>query len=211
MSKKTTYHHGNLTQEITNIAIERIRKQGVQQVSLRQLASDCGVSPTAVYRHFQNKEHLLAHIARLGFESLHDKLLQSTNTTSPIHEQVLGRAITYIEFAIENPCYFDLMFGSYVTDREEHPELEKVMLSTFRLLEETTSASIEHNIHQGDPELISYHSWALIHGLALLLTSKQIPLDKRPIDRQFILKVITADRHHPLHNLVHQPEAQMPQ
>jgi AcrR family transcriptional regulator len=210
MSKKTNYHHGNLTKEITAIAIERIRKQGVQQVSLRQLAADCGVSPTAVYRHFQNKEHLLAHIAKLGFENLRDKLLQATSQNANIHDVVLNRAVTYIEFAMENPCYFDLMFGPYIANRIEHPELDSAMKSAFSLLEETTQSSIQHNIHQGDPEFISYHSWSLIHGLALLITGKQIPMDDTPVDRAFILKIITADSHHPLHDAVYRPQAQLP-
>lgn len=204
MAKKNSYHHGNLTREITDIAIDRIRKSGVQQVSLRQLAADCGVSPTAVYRHFHNKEHLLAHIARLGFDTLYDQLKNCTNEQSTIEDEVLNRAITYIQFAIDNPCYFDLMFGPYVANRIEHPELDKAMKSTFRLLEETTRDSISNQLHQGDAEFISYHSWSLIHGLAMLITSKQIPLDQRPIDKEFILKVITADKTHPLHHRVYQ-------
>lgn len=207
MAKKNSYHHGNLTREITDIAIERIRKNGVQQVSLRQLAADCGVSPTAVYRHFHNKEHLLAHIARLGFDNLYQQLQQASNSGSTVEDQVLGRAITYIQFAIDNPCYFDLMFGPYIANRIEHPELDKAMKATFRLLEETTRDSIDNNLHHGDPEFISYHSWSIIHGLAMLITSKQIPLDQRPIDKTFILKVITADQRHPLHDRVYQSQA----
>ncbi|MDF1760913.1 MAG: TetR/AcrR family transcriptional regulator [Coxiellaceae bacterium] len=204
MSKKTSYHHGNLTEEITAIAVDRIRKNGVQQISLRQLAADCGVSPTAVYRHFNNKEHLLAHIAKLGFENLHQKLQDAGS--DQIQNTVLNRAMAYIQFAMDNPCYFDLMFGPYIPNMQEHPELDNAMKSTFKFLEETTHESIQHNIHEGDAELISYHSWALIHGLALLISSKHIPLDNRPIDQQMILKIITADAKHPLHDMVYQSQ-----
>ena len=203
MSKKSSYHHGNLTEEITEIAIARIKKHGVQQISLRQLAADCGVSPTAVYRHFHNKEHLLAHIAKLGFENLHQKLQEASKNSSAIQDAVLNRALAYIQFAIDYPCYFDLMFGPYIENMVEHPELDSAMKSTFKFLEESTRDSIENNLHQGDPELISYHSWALIHGLAILVSSKQIPRDGRPIDREFILKIITADTKHPLHEMVY--------
>jgi len=91
---KSDYHDGNLSNELKKTAINIIATQGISKINLRDLAIKCGVSAT-VYRHYKNKEHLLAVIAEEGFTKLHQTML-ATQESNKL--QKIG--IAYIHFAL---------------------------------------------------------------------------------------------------------------
>src|SRR5437016_7879863 len=111
----TTYHHGNLRTALLRAAGERLEKQGITALSLREAARRVGVSHNAPYRHFADRETLLAALAAQGF----DELAAAVASGPPAR---MGEA--YVSFALEHPQRFRLMFeGSLSLSR--HPRLRE--------------------------------------------------------------------------------------
>lgn len=110
----TPYHHGDLRNTLLTEAIELIRDEGADALSMRGLASRAGVSRTAAYHHFQDKQGLLCAIAEEGFERMLAQAQKvSQDSRGEISEEQLRRLVSnYLGFALQNSEYYDLMFGS---------------------------------------------------------------------------------------------------
>src|SRR5262245_1682880 len=105
MSTSASYHHGDLRQAVLQTAGEIIEKEGLEALSLREVARRAGVSHSAPYRHFPDRERLLAALVEEGFSMLAEALEKR-----PRRE--MGEA--YVEFALAHPERFRLMFGGRV-------------------------------------------------------------------------------------------------
>ena len=129
------YHHGNLRAELVDEAESQLRTTPVEQLSLRALARALGVSQTAPYRHFSDKEALLAAIATRAYERLLD-LLQSTRSAAgdSAEQQLFAVARAYIDFAARNEHLYKLMFGPQVHPTADYPELRQVSRKTLTLV-----------------------------------------------------------------------------
>jgi len=141
----STYHHGDLRQAVLRTAGEILEKEGLEALSLREVARRAGVSHNAPYRHFPDRANLLAALAAEGFEKLGDAL-----QSRPRRE--MGEA--YVEFALANPARFRLMFGGLV-DKPD-PRAYEGLLNSFADLGE-------------DAPYAAAAAWALVHGLSHLL------------------------------------------
>ena len=120
---KPTYHHGSLREALIAAAILRLQADGIAKLSLRGLAADVGVSPTAVYRHFEDKLALLAAIACDGFSGLTrnmQKYLGAESTDAMTALQRIGMG--YIDYAIHHPAHYRLMFGQRMVERQRFPD-----------------------------------------------------------------------------------------
>lgn len=113
-STNTPYHHGDLRKTLLTEAICLIREEGADALSMRNLASRAGVSRTAAYHHFKDKQDLLCAIAEQGFERILSRAqLVDQNGRGEISEEQLRRMVgNYLQFALTNSEYYDLMFGS---------------------------------------------------------------------------------------------------
>ena len=135
----STYHHGELRDAVLRTAGSILEKEGLAALSLREVARRAGVSHNAPYRHFRDREELLAALAADGFERLADAL-----QSRPRRE--LGEA--YVEFALANPQRFRLM----QRDRRAY----EALLNSFADLGE-------------DAPYAAAAAWALVHGLSHLM------------------------------------------
>ena len=106
-----SYHHGNLKQQIILSAYESIVQSGLDGISLRNIAKIARVSPSAPYRHFTSKEHLLADVATLAFNNLYTAVTDIELTSNP-NEDLVQSGLKYIEFGVENFNIMELMFHS---------------------------------------------------------------------------------------------------
>jgi len=165
---KSDYHHGNLSDALIEQAVKKIKKEGMAKLNLRNLASTCGVSATAVYRHFQSKGHLLAAIAHEGFEKYIQSIekAQRNETHIPTRLQKIG--ITYITFAVENPVHFKLMYGSFL-DKSLFPDLLKKGDQAYQIFYSQFEEATKQGLMNADLEKLTQAAWALVHGAALLL------------------------------------------
>lgn len=148
------YHHGDLRAALIDAAGTLLDAGG--DISLREAARMAGVSPTAAYRHFADKDALLAALAVRGFQEF-GKALGEAAARDPANE-LSARGRAYIRFALARPGRFRLMFGPLLSRAADHPELRETSRRTLAAIESATGDSDE-----------ALRRWGLVHGLAHLL------------------------------------------
>ena len=168
-SKERPYHHGQLRPALIAAAKALLDEGGPGAVSLRETARRVGVSPTATYRHFADKESLLVAVAVEGFREFGAALAKaSRDETNPL--AAMGMA--YVDFALARRGVFRLMFGPLMANREKYPELKTAADQAFNWLRSAvqTRAGAQQN-----PELAAIAAWGLVHGLAQLFLDGILP------------------------------------
>jgi AcrR family transcriptional regulator len=170
LKSNSSYHHGNLRQSLLSIAADMIAENGIESLSLRKLAEKVGVSRTAAYHYFQDKNDLLCAIAANGFrrwQSSLDKLSADHLTDGERFEQyILG----YISFATANPEEYELMFGRCIWKQSKcTPELQEISRKTFQhqvdLIEYWQSTGL---VAGDNPLRIAQIIWGTLHGITKL-------------------------------------------
>src|ERR1700730_16243005 len=105
-----TYHHGDLRAACLSAALELLEEGGATALSLRAVARRAGVSPAAPYRHYADRESLVSAVAAVGYRALAARFAGAAPPPSP-PEQLARVAIAYVQFALERPALFRIMFG----------------------------------------------------------------------------------------------------
>lgn len=169
-SNKETYHHGNLRETLIEASAHIIKIQGIEGLSLRKLADQVGVSRAAPYHHFKDKNALLAAVAEQGFESLGRLLQNVIDQDIPLLDRLKQAIKGYLEFAVEHPTQYDLMFGRKLWKSDKFDDFQRQAKDCFRLYVQL----FEQLINQGflnkneDALRLSQLLWATLHGLAKL-------------------------------------------
>ena len=164
-----TYHHGDLPQTLMNLALDQIREAGTEKLSLRALARAAGVSPTAPYRHFATKQCLLAAIATEGFHLLRVKNAAVRTADAPVEQRMLDMSLAYVEFALDNPTRYQLMFGSLLGDFSKYEMLHRASAAAYEEVDEILEEMIDARRLTVSAELLGGMLWSFLHGMALLL------------------------------------------
>ncbi|MEP1216875.1 MAG: TetR/AcrR family transcriptional regulator [Marinobacter sp.] len=174
---KATYHHGDLPHQAHQLALETLREHGDAAISLRALAKQLGVSAPALYRHFIDRESLLAELAISGFESLRERL-QTVDQSSP-RLALVDIGLVYVSFAQDEPNLYRLMFGGRVLPRGVHPRLDVAGKIAFQVLEDTIARAQQVGYVKPIPlSLMTAAAWSLVHGLAQLTIDGHLPSAK---------------------------------
>jgi AcrR family transcriptional regulator len=164
------YHHGNLKEALVRAALELIAKKGPAGFTFAEAARWAGVSPAAPYRHFRDRDELLANIAVRGFEQFADVLARAWNDGKPelfgAFER-LGRA--YLEFARTEPAYYSAMFEAGIP-LDTNPELRDTGDRAFAVLRSATERLVGTMPAKDRPPVLmmALHIWAMSHGIAAL-------------------------------------------
>ena len=165
-----SYHHGNLRAELLDTAVEQLRSAGSDSLSLRALARTVGVSQTAPYRHFKDKDELLAALATRGYQSLLHTL-ETAGLTAPDcpKQQLYDFASSYVDYAADNPELFKLMFGPSLAPVNRYPDLRDASRETLSFVQRILQRGMElGEFRQQDITYLANAAWAGIHGLATL-------------------------------------------
>ena len=123
-------HPSDLPNALRAAARAILDEAGPDGVGLRETARRVGVSTTAVYRHFTNKQHLLSSVAAEGFR----ELAAAMKTGAAESDRVGGVGLVYFEFALRKRGLFRVMFGPILAERAKYPELNEAASAVFGLL-----------------------------------------------------------------------------
>lgn len=171
---KASYHHGDLPQRALQLAMDILREHGDAALSLRALAKQIGVSAPALYRHFSDRESLLAELAVTGFEALRERLL-AVDQSEP-RRALTEIGLVYVAFAQNEPNLYRLMFGGRVLPRGVHPRLDTAGKGAFQVLEDTVARAQSSGYLKPMPlALMTAAAWSLVHGLSQLTIDGHLP------------------------------------
>jgi AcrR family transcriptional regulator len=160
-TSKATYHHGDLRAALVQAAMELLEESGETDLSLRAVARRAGVSPAAPYRHYADREALVSAVAAVGYRELAERLAAAHPSPST-PEQLASVAIAYVQFALERPALFRIMF----TEPCDRDNDERVAATAA--VSQYVRAIVERTFPQADAEALATAIWALVHGLAFL-------------------------------------------
>ena len=170
------YHHGDLRRALIDQALRIIDKHGVEGLTLRAVGDALGVSRTALYRHFSDKQSLVAAVAREGFRTLRVDLVQAWEREGRGQAgfQAMGEA--YLEFAVAHPAHYRVMFGRFVESGKRDPELIQEAEAAFQALVDALVAQQRARLARGDdPIQLARFVWSVVHGIAMLTIDGQLP------------------------------------
>lgn len=164
---RKAYHHGELRESLLELAERQLEKDGPAGLSLRKLGRKLGVSPGAPYRHFEDKDGLLAALATLGFKRLREMMLEAQEGSVGSEDRLRRAGVGYISFASKHPELFRLMFG-WMPARDV-PELWQSGDAAFAVLVDTLTACHQEGLLSQSPLEAGLLAWSAVHGASFLL------------------------------------------
>ena len=184
------YHHGNLREALVAAALDLIAEKGPAGFSFSEAARLAGVSPAAPYRHYADREALMADVARQGFERFAEALDTAWNGGNPepvAALEAVGQA--YLDFARKEPAYYVAMFESQLPP-ESSPELAAASNRAFDVLR-TASQEVCNLIRRDirpPASMVSYHLWSMAHGISSLYARGDAGRRKLPMPPEQLLE-----------------------
>ena len=164
------YHHGNLKEALVRAALELIAEKGPAGFTFADAARWAGVSPAAPYRHYRDRDALLADVAQRGFEAFTAALAKAWDDGRPdVHSAFdrLGKA--YLDFAKREPAYYSAMFEAGVP-LDADPKLRETGERAFAVLRDAAERLVALMPAKGRPPalMVALHIWSMTHGVASL-------------------------------------------
>jgi AcrR family transcriptional regulator len=172
------YHHGSLRTALLQQAERTVRERGVQDLSLRELAREAGVSHGAPRRHFPDRQALLDALAEAGFERLGTELRRAADGAGgDFQARLRATAAAYVQFATRDAALLELMFAG--KHREPagalHEAAERAFALMFELIAQGQADGV---LEPGEPERVGLVLFATIQGIAALMTGGMIAAEQ---------------------------------
>lgn len=176
MTRRRSYHHGDLRNAMLAKALELVDEHGPDGVSLREVARRVGVNHRAAYRHFEDKRALTAAIAEQGYLALAVALEVSwakSEKKSP-RARVMALMDAYLGFALESPARYRITFGRRVNEDGSFPVLEAIAERGYMVLLRALAALREAPASREQIRDMGFSLWSLAHGYLRLVWVKRI-------------------------------------
>lgn len=170
------YHHGDLRAALIDIGLRLLAERNAEELSLRAMAREAGVSATSVYRHFPDKAALMQALAMTGLQRLADAQRQAAEGHDDPLTSFAATGAAYVRFALANPALFRLIFASSARARATG-EAE-----ALALLRANARAVLPADAEPEVQEARALRAWSLVHGMAMLMLDGQIPANDRLIE-----------------------------
>ena len=178
-------HHGNVRDDILKAAYDFVKENGYAAMSLRGIAEECNVSATAIYRHYETKEHLLADVVAEGFVEF------NTSVEGKEEDDIFQRCENYLAFAFDNYNIYDLLFSQSVVEFLNFPKILEVADKAFESLLKSVK---EHDKSLNDLSASNkaIHIWSFLHGMSSIskkmdvafnLPDSEMPIPVRSVKR----------------------------
>ncbi|MFI9547901.1 TetR/AcrR family transcriptional regulator [Streptomyces sp. NPDC052016] len=162
MSQSGTYHHGDLRAACLRAARELLEEDGSAGLSLRAVARRAGVSPTAPYRHYADRDALVSAVAAEGYRELAEHLA-AVHPAPSTPDDLAAVAVVYVQFALDHPALFRAMFA------EPCDPTSAERVSATAVITEYVQGIVRDAFPGADSSgALSTTVWALVHGLAFL-------------------------------------------
>jgi AcrR family transcriptional regulator len=175
LKAKRPYHHGDLRAALMTAALSLIDEHGVKGLALSDAAHLAGVSVAAPYRHFKDKEALLAEIAAEGFTMFRDALAHAARSHPEDKvKRLVEMGVAYVDFALRHRSHFQVMWESGIT-QANHPEMQQTAQQAYRLLEEAANA-LHPRAHPSRQQALVRAAWSLVHGYAMLTLAGELEI-----------------------------------
>lgn len=190
---KRSYHHGNLREALIKAALDLISQKGPAGFTFAEAARVAGVSPAAPYRHFRDRDALIADVARQGFQAFARALESAWGAGQP-HPRTaferVGRA--YLNFARTEPAYYAAMFESGLAG-SDYPEMAAEGDRAFSILRISCEALVETMPKEKRPPamMMALHIWSLSHGIASLFARGDRARRPIPMTSEDLLEAAT--------------------
>ncbi len=186
-AKGQPYHHGDLRRALLDAAVEMLGDSSTSEVTLREVARRAGVTHAAPYRHFADKNALLAAVAEEGFRSMHALMQERMASHAPgTLARLKANRVAYVLYAVHHPAHFRVMFGpglfcdpatAQPGDPPQYPALAEAGQATFGALQTTLAECQSAGVlRPGDLQLMALTAWSLVHGLAMLFVDGQLAM-----------------------------------
>ena len=165
------YQHGSLREALIQAGLKLLSEGGVATLSLRAAAQLAGVSHAAPYRHFRDKNALVAAIAEQGYRLLTARM-QEEEKRAPaddLRARLTAIGVGYVAFALEHPGYFRVIFGGMACAEAVTPELEAAGAASYQVLRGLIGEGVASGVlRAGDPDELALAAWSMVHGLGML-------------------------------------------
>lgn len=172
---RSSYHHGDLRDALLDAAERALDRRGTPALALRAIARAAGVSHTAAYHHFADRQSLLRAVATRGFDRLRDALAAAA-APEPGSRGFLEMGVAYVHFAAEHPALFRLMFGAEVArGRSRDGALRSASDGAFQVLLDG-ARRLAPRAPDATVQQRAVAAWSVVHGLAGLLLDDQLSI-----------------------------------
>ena len=188
--RRRGYHHGDLREALIEAALDLIAEKGPVGFTVAEAARSAGVSPAAPYRHFRDRDELIADVARRGFELFEVELERAWNSGLPDPISAFNRVgKAYLAFARGEPAYYAAMFEAGLP-LHAYPDLIKAGERAFAVLRraaETLAARLPA-AHRPPALMVGLHVWSLSHGIASLFARGDAARRQLPMSAEDLLE-----------------------
>ncbi|MFL5335400.1 MAG: TetR/AcrR family transcriptional regulator [Geminicoccaceae bacterium] len=184
------YHHGNLREALIRAALSLIAEKGPAGFTFAEAARSAGVSPAAPYRHFRDRDDLMADVARQGFTRFEAMLARAWNDGRPDALTAFGQiGKAYLAFARTEPAYYSAMFESGLP-LDAHPDLQQAGDRAFAILKAAADAICRRlpPVKSPPPLMVALHLWSLAHGIAALFGRGDAARRRLPMSAEDLLE-----------------------
>ena len=190
---RRSYHHGNLREALMDAALDLIAEKGPAGFTFAEAARQAGVSAAAPYRHFRDRDALMADVARRGFERFEQQLSAAWDEGRPSLREAfhrLGQA--YLAFARNEAAYFSAMFELGLS-MAEHRELSEAGDRAFAVLRGACEALVATTPAAKRPPamMVALHIWSISHGIASLFARGDAARRSLPMAPEELLEAAT--------------------
>jgi AcrR family transcriptional regulator len=171
------YHHGDLKNALIRAGAELLVQEGVAGLTLRRVARRAGVSHSAPYAHFADKEALVAAISTEGLRLLRERIAKAVRRwDGDPGRQLEEAAWAAVEFGLEQPDLYQVTFSSVIANEQDHPDYVDMAHGSFgALVELVRRGQAAGVVGPGRAEEVAVGFWSVTHGLVSLLGNRQIP------------------------------------
>ena len=178
---KRAYHHGDLRAALISAGLGLLSEGTAETLSLREVARRAGVSPTAVYRHFPDKQALLYALCQHGGQALAQAQGAAQAAVRQAggdgHAAFAASGQAYVRFALANPALFRLLMATQPPRGHFGADAAKAS-QAMRLLQDNIGALLPPGAPPAAQRIAAVHAWSTVHGMAMLMLDGQIPPDE---------------------------------